>query len=123
MNDRLTAISEVGTPYYPHCFKDETCGGAGGNCEKCDFAEEVCSRLAAYENTYLSPEDVEEIKKMYSRAQERISKLYNNSAPLREETAQYAKRCVKIGFERDIWKVACVISWIGMVVNIFLNLI
>lgn len=61
---RLTAIEENGNAFYPYCFREDTCFGAGESekCLECDFAKKVCETLAAYENTGLTPEEVEKIK-------------------------------------------------------------
>lgn len=56
---RLTADNNDGTAHYPYCFRDNTCGGMGeGNCGTCGFSQQVCERLAAYERTGLTPEEV-----------------------------------------------------------------
>lgn len=41
--------------YYPRCFK-EPCYGSGCKIKDCPFEIEVCERLAAYEDTGLTPE-------------------------------------------------------------------
>lgn len=61
---RLTAISDAGEAYYPHCYQADTCDG-GGTTEKrrdCEFEHQICETLAAYENTGLTPEEVEKVK-------------------------------------------------------------
>ena len=57
--DRLTQ-RENGLAYYPFCFREDTCEGTGVSekCEKCDFSFKVCEKLADYEDTGLSPEEV-----------------------------------------------------------------
>ena len=47
--------------YYPRCFKDP-CYGDGCKINDCPFETSVCDRLAAYEDTGLYPESVEELK-------------------------------------------------------------
>ena len=61
---RLTAIEENGNAFYPYCFREDTCFGAGESekCTECDFAKKVCETLAAYENTGLTPEEVEKVR-------------------------------------------------------------
>lgn len=41
---RLTAIEENGNAFYPYCFREDTCFGAGESekCLECDFAKKVC---------------------------------------------------------------------------------
>lgn len=61
---RLTAISGVGEAYYPYCYREDTCDGEGGTekCRDCEFSEQICETLAAYENTGLTPEEAEKVK-------------------------------------------------------------
>ena len=43
--------------YYPRCFK-EPCYGSGCKIKDCPFETAVCERLAAYEDTGLTPEEI-----------------------------------------------------------------
>ena len=43
--------------YYPRCF-EEPCNGGGCKIKDCPFETAVCERLAAYEDTNLTPEDL-----------------------------------------------------------------
>ena len=43
--------------YYPRCFKDP-CYGDGCKIKDCPFETAVCERLAAYEDTGLTPEEI-----------------------------------------------------------------
>ena len=43
--------------YYPRCF-EEPCYGSGCKIKGCPFEEAVCDRLAAYEDTGLTPEEI-----------------------------------------------------------------
>lgn len=54
--ERLTK-RENGHAHYPRCF-EEPCGGMGCRDEDCEFKDEICERLAAYEDTGLEPEEV-----------------------------------------------------------------
>ena len=47
--------------YYPRCF-EEPCYGSGCKIKDCPFETAVCDRLAAYEDTGLTPEEVERSK-------------------------------------------------------------
>ena len=47
--------------YYPRCF-EEPCYGRGCKIEDCPFETAVCERLAAYEDTGLTPEQCENVK-------------------------------------------------------------
>ena len=53
---RMTERGERGNAYYPQCFK-EPCEGMGCKIDLCKFSEAACDRLAAYEDSGLSPED------------------------------------------------------------------
>lgn len=54
--ERLTK-RENGHAHYPRCF-EEPCGGMGCRDEDCKFKVEICERLAAYEDTGLTPQEV-----------------------------------------------------------------
>ena len=43
--------------YYPRCF-EEPCNGGGCKIKDCPFETAVCERLAAYEDTGLTPEEI-----------------------------------------------------------------
>ena len=47
--------------YYPRCF-EEPCYGGGCKIKDCPFETAVCERLAAYEDTGLTPEQCENAK-------------------------------------------------------------
>ena len=47
--------------YYPRCF-EEPCYGSGCKIKDCPFETAVCERLAAYEDTGLTPEQCENVK-------------------------------------------------------------
>ena len=58
--ERLTKW-ENGHAYSTRCFK-EPCYGSGCKINDCPFETAVCDRLAAYEDTGLTPEEVERSK-------------------------------------------------------------
>lgn len=64
--ERLTARNErfPDETYYPYCFREDTCGGEGmlDKCDICEFPIKICKRLAAYEDTGLTPEQIMELK-------------------------------------------------------------
>lgn len=60
---RLTAWNN-GDAYYPKCF-EEPCSGVGCSNERCEFKYEKCKRLAEYEDTGLSPEEIMDKKTEY----------------------------------------------------------
>ena len=57
--ERLTKWNESSYKhaYYPRCFK-EPCYGRGCKIKDCPFETAVCERLAAYEDTGLTPEEI-----------------------------------------------------------------
>ena len=61
---RLTERNKYdGGAFYPYCFRIDTCGGDGCTDPECKFMEEVCERLAKYEDTGLSPKQIRKMKK------------------------------------------------------------
>ena len=67
--ERLTEWNDEQTrhAYYPRCF-EEPCYGGGCKIKDCPFETEVCDRLAAYEDTGLSPEKVSWMKEVVEAA-------------------------------------------------------
>lgn len=73
--------------YYPRCFK-EPCYGRGCKIKDCPFKTAVCERLAAYEDTGLSPEKVSWMKEVVEAAFDndtsRIERAHNLHAADKE---------------------------------------
>lgn len=67
MEKRRMTAREDGRAYFPECF--DRCGGdpEPGACANCDFTQRTCEKLAAYEETRLTPEGVLQLKKMNNR--------------------------------------------------------
>lgn len=67
--ERLTEWNDEQTrhAYYPRCF-EEPCYGGGCKINDCPFETAVCDRLAAYEDTGLSPEKVSWMKEIVEAA-------------------------------------------------------
>ena len=67
--ERLTKWNELSHKhaYYPRCF-EEPCYGSGCKIKDCPFETAVCERLAAYEDTGLSPEKVSWMKEVFEAA-------------------------------------------------------
>lgn len=61
--ERLTSRNR-GNAYYPKCIK-EPCKGNGCHINECNFDYEICERLAAYEDTGCTPEEVVRLKKAH----------------------------------------------------------
>ena len=57
--ERMTEWNDEQTrhAYYPRCF-EEPCYGGGRKIKDCPFETAVCDRLAAYEDTGLTPEEI-----------------------------------------------------------------
>lgn len=57
--ERLTEWNggQTRNAYYPRCF-EEPCYGGGCKIKDCPFETAVCERLAAYEDTGLTPEEI-----------------------------------------------------------------
>ena len=57
--ERLTEWNggQTSHAYYPRCFK-EPCYGSGCKIKDCPFKTAVCERLASYEDTGLTPEEI-----------------------------------------------------------------
>lgn len=58
--ERLTKWKN-GHAYYPRCFENP-CYGGGCVTRDCLFETEICERLAAYEDTGMTPQSVEALK-------------------------------------------------------------
>ena len=67
--ERLTEWNDEQTrhAYYPRCFKGP-CYGNGCKIDDCPFEAAACDRLAAYEDTGLSPEKVSWMKEVVEAA-------------------------------------------------------
>ena len=67
--ERLTEWNESSYKhaYYPRCFK-EPCYGGGCKIEDCPFEIAVCERLAAYEDTGLTPKEVTALRELFDYA-------------------------------------------------------
>ena len=67
--ERLTEWNDEQTrhAYYPRCL-EEPCYGGGCKINDCPFETAVCDRLAAYEDTGLSPEKVSWMKEVVEAA-------------------------------------------------------
>ena len=67
--ERMTEWNDEQTrhAYYPRCF-EEPCYGGGCKINDCPFETAVCDRLAAYEDTGLSPEKVSWMKEVVEAA-------------------------------------------------------
>lgn len=77
--ERLTARHKNGNreAYYPYCFRPDTCDGDGTSekCDRCHFEKAVCERLANYEETGLTPEQIQEINHLYEEKCREVAEL------------------------------------------------
>jgi hypothetical protein len=72
--ERLTK-RENGHAHYPRCF-EKPCGGMGCRTEDCEFNVEICERLAAYEDTGLTPGEVKSMQEEHFSGLE-MAKLHS----------------------------------------------
>ena len=72
--ERLTNRNKDGGAYFKQCFEEPCCGYGCKNAD-CPYIERVCKQLAAYEDTGLSPEEVERMKQAYFEAVVELDKL------------------------------------------------
>lgn len=65
---RLTSREAGGSAYYPYCFREDACCGDGASqkCNSCQFMSMALEKLAAYEDTGLTPEELIEIDRMFA---------------------------------------------------------
>ena len=80
--ERLTK-RENGHAHYPRCF-EEPCGGMGCRTEDCEFKVEICERLAAYEDTDLTPEEVLSMKFEWCAMMDALNSIGGGYTRLRE---------------------------------------
>lgn len=107
--ERLTERNANGTYYYPECFK--RCEGmVDSPCSFCDAELERCSRLGAYEDSFMMPLDVVEIASILRRAIPVKKKLTRAEAFRQLSDEQMAERILQSGsFElAECWcRVGC----------------
>lgn len=72
--ERLTNRNKDGGAYFKQCFEEPCCGYGCKNAD-CPYIERVCKQLAAYEDTGISPEEVERMKHAYFEAVVELDKL------------------------------------------------
>ena len=99
---RLTSRDEHGHAYFPQCFEDP-CNGSGCQKEQCEYLNEVCEKLASYEDTGLSTEQIIEIDKLYSEKCRELEKEQKKqewipcSERLPEESGKYEVTALDAG--------------------------
>ena len=72
--NRLTERNMGNYGYYPTCI--EKCHGEGASekCDECEFSVKICERLAEYEDTGLTPDQIIEMDKLYSEMAKELGK-------------------------------------------------
>lgn len=80
--ERLTK-RENGHAHYPRCF-EEPCGGMGCRTDDCEFKDEICDRLAAYEDTGLEPAEVHSMHGEWSAMMSVLNSIGGGYDRLRE---------------------------------------
>lgn len=88
--DRLTERYD-GNAYYPHCFSIGKCKGNGPSkeCIECDFDKMICERLAAYEDTGLTPEQILAMDEEYTK----LAKELGECKRKLENVERYLDKC------------------------------
>ena len=86
--ERLTRRSDTGHAYYPRCF-EEPCNGNGCKFKDCLFDETICERLAAYEDTGLTPGDIKELLDMAVSKTNKVLRLKEELHTIKNELCQY----------------------------------
>lgn len=98
---RLTSRNENGKAYFPHCFREDTCGGMGsGDCVACEFTVKICNTLAKYEDM-LSETDTESVQKDFNAAAdavleyvcENLCKIPVNKAYTENDIKMFCNKC------------------------------
>lgn len=72
--ERLTARNDMGMPYYPRCLE---CSRIGCRSAGCELDNEICEKLAEYEDLGVTPEQIMEIDKAFLEKCEEINRLKN----------------------------------------------
>lgn len=72
---RLTERSKItGYAYFPKCF-EKPCEGEGCREDDCEFLDQVCDKLASYEDTGLTPDQIIQMDKLYQQKCEELARL------------------------------------------------
>lgn len=91
--DRLTTYSKETTHENGVCcthFCGPECLGVGGNCAmNCKWEEAAWSRLAAYEDTGLTPGDIKELLDMAVSKTDKVLRLKEELHTMKNELCQY----------------------------------
>lgn len=91
--DRLTTYSKETTHENGVCcthFLGFECLGVGGNCAKnCKWEEAAWNRLAAYEDTGLTPGDIKELLDMAVSKTNKVLRLKEELHTIKNELCQY----------------------------------
>lgn len=95
--DRLTARNHLGNVYLPECIKKCNGGPDPYECIDCTVEFAIYNRLAEYEDTGLTPEEVAEAKKMVEKEVafevNKICTIEETSIPRLQELANADKEC------------------------------
>lgn len=67
-------------------------GGMGCRTEDCGFKVEICERLAAYEDTGLTPGDIKELLDMAVSKTDKVLRLKEELHTMKNELCQYCGR-------------------------------
>ena len=92
--ERLTARDPVGNAYFPECFK-EPCGGGGCTKDHCEFFDQVCDKLAGYE------EQAEKAEKLLAESEEARAELGRRLADAEKQLHEVKSELERVKAERN----------------------
>lgn len=91
--ERLTERDPAGNAYFPECFK-EPCGGGGCTKDHCEFFDQVCDKLAGYE------EQGEQAEKLLAESEAARADLGKRLAAAEKELHEAKSELEQIKAER-----------------------
>lgn len=93
--ERLTARDGYGNTHYPYCFREDTCGGCRNpvDCIMCGFHKKKVERLAEYEETGLTPEQIHKMDRLYRAKCKEVSRYERGWSLLGDITRIIAALC------------------------------
>lgn len=110
--ERLTERNENGKKeaYYPYCFREDTCDGDGPSekCVACALSTKICEKLAEYEDTGLTPDEIREMQELLSRENGKETTRFSRD----NDVTEYCPHCdreitVSWNVEQDGYQIYC----------------
>jgi hypothetical protein len=97
--NRLTARSKNREAYYPVCI--EACDGDLQDCGNCDIDKDICDRLAAYEDSQMTPEEVRSLAQAKADGRLKILPAKSGDIIYRPEALQFCWVITKVEIYED----------------------